>query len=119
MWIFSTAVICNGQKQHGALWAAQLQLPFWELSVGFAVMVWKITCQEAEVVEALQYDLANPCVVQLGMLWISASTRLNCEYLGEGLILEIHNIVVNLALVAIISTFLEDAHPENLFLGDQ
>ena len=31
-----------------------------------------ISCQEAKALEAPQYDFANPCIVQWGMLWFSA-----------------------------------------------
>ena len=37
--------------------------------------------QEANVLEALQYDLANPCIVQWGVLWFSAPTNLNRRFL--------------------------------------
>ena len=50
------------------------------------------------------------------MLWFSAPTRLNVVNLDEGLIRVMYNEVGNLALVLTLSTFLEDAHPENLFL---
>ena len=59
-----------------------------------------ISCPEAKVLEALQYDLANPCTVQWRMLWLSAPTSLNNEMLNVSVIFEIHNEVVNLAILA-------------------
>ena len=59
-----------------------------------------ISCQKAKVLEALQYDFANPCMVQWGMLWFSVPTSLNNGFLNNGMILEKYNEVVNMALVA-------------------
>ena len=39
-----------------------------------------ISCQESKVLDALQYDLASPCVVQCGMLWFSAPKRHNSAH---------------------------------------
>ena len=43
-----------------------------------------ISCHEAKVLEALQYDLANPCIVQWGMLWFSTPTNLSRRFLNDG-----------------------------------
>ena len=50
-----------------------------------------ISCEAAKVLEALQYDLANPCIVQWGVLWFSASTDLNRSFGNNGVILETYN----------------------------
>ena len=50
-----------------------------------------ISCQKAKVLEALQYDFANPCMVQWCMLWFSAPTSLNNGFLNNGVILEKYN----------------------------
>ena len=42
-----------------------------------------ISCQETKVLEALQYDLANPCIVHWCMLWFSAPTNLNRRLLNK------------------------------------
>ena len=36
-----------------------------------------MSCREAKVLEPLQYNIANPCIVQSGMLWFSTPTSLN------------------------------------------
>ena len=43
-----------------------------------------IVLQEANVLEALQYDLEIHCVVQWRMLWFSAPTSLNDDLLNDG-----------------------------------
>ena len=48
-----------------------------------------ISCQEAKVLEALQYDTEIPCMVQWGMLWFSPPTTLNNERLNDGVILAV------------------------------
>ena len=56
-----------------------------------------ISLQEAKVLEALQYDLETPCMVQWGMLWFSAPTSLNNELLNDGEILGKDYEAVNVA----------------------
>ena len=56
-----------------------------------------ISLQEAKVLEALQYDLGIPCMVQWCMSWFSAPTSLNNELLNNGVILEKYNEAVDLA----------------------
>ena len=72
MWMFSKAVICNGQNHMHDYRLLKFR------SIVEAVNgvcddaleehVWvselTISLQEAKVLEALQYDLANPCIVQ-------------------------------------------------------
>ena len=59
-----------------------------------------ISCEEAKVLEARQYDLANPCIVQWGMLWFSAPASLNNDLLNDGVILEKYNEAVDLTILA-------------------
>ena len=73
-----------------------------------------ISCQEAKVVDALQYDLANPCIVQWGMLWLSAPTSLNNGLLNDGVILEKYNEAVKLAILGTFS--LPSNSPRSCFL---
>ena len=47
-----------------------------------------ISCQEAKILKALQYDLSKPCMVQWSLLWLSAPTNLNQMFLNDGVILE-------------------------------
>ena len=55
------------------------------------------SCEEAKVLEALQYDLAKPCTVQWCMLWFSAPTNLNRRFLIKGVILDKHNEAIDSA----------------------
>ena len=50
-----------------------------------------ISCQGAQILEALQYHLAEPCMVQWGMLWFSAPTNLNQRFLNDGVMHDKHN----------------------------
>ena len=43
-----------------------------------------VILQEANTLEAMQYDLGIPCVVQWGMLWFSAPTSLNNYLINDG-----------------------------------
>ena len=56
-----------------------------------------ISLQEANVLEALQYDTENLCRVQSGMSWFSPLTSLNNELVNDGVILEKCNEAVNMA----------------------
>ena len=95
-------------KQHAGLQAAKIQIHLeamnWvcddSLDDHVCVSERTISCQEAKVLEALQYDLGNPCIVQWSMLWFSAPTNLNRRFLNGGTTLQKYNAVINLALVA-------------------
>ena len=47
-----------------------------------------ISCQEAKVLEALQYDIESPCIVHWAMLWFCAPTRRNNSYLNDEVYIE-------------------------------
>ena len=79
--------------------------PLWKPPVVCAMTPWTSTCgyqsvslQEAKILEALQYDMEIPCIVQWGTLWFSAPTSLNNALLTDGVMLEKYNEAVNLAL---------------------
>ena len=76
-----------------------------------------ISCLEAKVLEALQYDLLNACIVHFRMLWFSAPTSLNDGFLNIGVALAEYNEAVNLAnLGNSHNAISEDAYTENLLL---
>ena len=54
-------------------------------------------CQEAKVLEALQYDIESPCIVHRAMHWFSAPTRRNNSYLNDEVIVEKYNEAVSMA----------------------
>ena len=62
-----------------------------------------ISCQEAKVLEASDFDIEVPCVVQWSTLWFSSPTNLNWRFLDGGTIIENYNEVINLAVVATFS----------------
>ena len=74
-----------------------------------------ISCEEAKVLEAQQYDLANRCIVQWRMLWFSAPTCLNNRLLKHGVILEKYNEAFG-HFGHLRSTFLEDGYSKILLL---
>ena len=74
-----------------------------------------ISLQEAKVLEAPQYDLPNPCIVQWRVLWFSAPTIVNNGFLNDGVIFEKYNEAVNLAILATFTrSFWKDAYPKIL-----
>ena len=76
-----------------------------------------ISCQEAKVLEALPYDLGNPCIVQWRMLWFSAPTSLKNGFLNDGVILEKYNEAVTLAFSATLTNPFWRMHtPRSCFL---
>ena len=108
MWMYTKAVICNGQNhmQNYKL----LKFRFIRETVNGVcdnaldehlwVSELPISCQEAKVLEALQYELVNPCTVQWRMLWFSATTSLKHGFFDDGVIFEKDNEAVNLAMLA-------------------
>ena len=93
MWIYTKVVICNGQnnmqeyRRHK--FRSIMEAVNWVCDDALDDRVWvserAISCQEAK---GLQYDLANPCIVQWCMLWFSAPTNLNRRLLNNGVILQ-------------------------------
>ena len=90
MWIYTKEAICNGQNNMNGVCDDALDDHVW---------VYKLTisCQKSRVLEALQDDFAaNPWMVQWGMLWLSAPTKLNRIFLNK-VILENYNEAICLA----------------------
>ena len=125
MWIFTKAVICNAQNhmQNYRLleFKSIMEAENWvcddALGRHMCVSELTISCEEAKVLEALQYDLANPCIVQWGMLWFSAPTSPNNDLLNDGVILEKYNEAVILAILATFTMPLWRMHtPRSCFL---
>ena len=96
MWIYTKAVICNGQdnmQEYRLLKSRSVtEAAKWVCDDVLDDHVWvselSISCQEVKVLEALQYHLAHPCLVQWSKLWFSASTSPNRRFLNDGVILE-------------------------------
>ena len=77
-----------------------------------------ISCQEAKILDALQYDLANPCIVQWRVLWFQAPPSFNHGFLNDGGILEKFNEMVNLAILATLTMPFWRMHtPRSCFLS--
>ena len=91
MWICTKAVKCDGQNhmQTYRLFKVRsfLEAVNWVCDDALDEHVWvselATSCQEAKVLDALQYDLANTCIVQRGMLWLSAPPTLDTALLNE------------------------------------
>ena len=54
--------------------------------------------QETKVLEALNYGIDVPCIVQWSMLWHSAPLSLNNDLLNDGMILEQYSETINLTI---------------------
>ena len=66
---------------------------------------------------SLQYDLANPCIIQWSMLWFSAPTSLDNGLLNDGVILEKYNEALNLPILATFTFSFWKMHtPRSCFL---
>ena len=85
--IYTKAVICNGQKnmqdcklqQFRSIMKAVNWVCDDALDDHVRVSELTISCREAKVLEALQYNLANPCMVQWGMLWVLGTNKSQSE----------------------------------------
>ena len=72
MWIYTKAVICNGQNHmcnyRLLKFRSLMEAVSWVCDDALDEHVWvselTISCQEAQVLEALQYDRENPRIVQ-------------------------------------------------------
>ena len=95
MWIYTKAVVCNGQShmQNFKIFKLRsiLEAVNWVGDDAFDDHVWvteMTTAQQvAKVLDALQGDIELPCVVQWTMLRFSAPTSLNNDLLNDGEIL--------------------------------
>ena len=111
MWIKTKAVVCRGAIPHAKLQVLHILIYYdtinWVCDDALDEHVWvselTISLQEAKVLEALQYDLEIPRIVQWEMLWFTASTSLNNDLLHDGVILEKYNEAVNLFFFRVFS----------------
>ena len=94
IWIYTKAVVCDGQshKKNFRIFKLRsiLEAVNWVCDGALDDHLWlseqTTVLQEAKVLEALQYYIEIPCVVQWGMLF-SAQTSLNNDLLSDGEIL--------------------------------
>ena len=87
MWISTKAVFCVDKTTCRTTGSSNWSLSWkpwvvnWVYDDALDEHVWvselTISFQEAKVLEALKYDMENPCMVQREMLWFSAPTNLN------------------------------------------
>ena len=119
MWTFSKAVIRNGQNNMQNYRLLQFrsitEAVNWVCDDALDDHVWvselTISCQEAKVLEALQYDFTHPCIVQWGLLWFSAPTNFNSGIFINEVILGQFGFSECLH-----SALLDDENPKILFL---
>ena len=87
VWICTKAVMCNGQdnmQEYRLLkFRSTMEAVSWVCDDALDDYVWvsglTISCREAKVLEALQYDLANPCIVQ----WVCCGSRHQQVSIGD------------------------------------
>ena len=72
--------------------------------------------QEARTLEALNYDLDVPCVVQWAVLWFAAPSSLNNELINAGLQRRIYYEVIHTALHLAIAYPLKGEHTPRVCL---
>ena len=96
IWIYTKAVVCNGHSHMQNFIINKLRSILEAVSwvcddaCDDHVLVSEMTIarQKAKVLEAFQYDIEIPCVVQWVILWFSAPASLNNDLLNDGEILE-------------------------------
>ena len=93
--------------------------PSWKQRTGCVMMPWMTKCGHLNPPSLVRkqkfWKLCNTTLVQWYMMWFSAPTRLNSEFLEEGLIQQMCN--VNFVLAAILSLLLGCCtHPKNLHI---
>ena len=93
MWIYTKAVLCEGRRRdppqdlqpkleiivESASWVTEDFL--WEHEW---IMETNVTLKENVILDALNYDIDVPCPLQWGLLWFSAPTKLNREFVNNG-----------------------------------
>ena len=124
MWIYTKAVLCNGQEnmqEYKLLkFRSIMEAVNWVCDDALEDRVWvhelTLSCQEAKVLEPLDYDIEVPCLVQWGMLW-SSPTSLNRSFFNSGTIVEKYNEVIDLAIEATFTLSFGEMHtPRICFL---
>ena len=116
MWIYTKAVICNGQENMLECRMQKLrsimEVLNWVCDDALDDHVWvselTISCRDTKVLEALDYDIEVPCLVQWGKLWFSSPTSLNRRFLNSGTIVEKFNEVIDLACTVLCRSFERD-----------
>ena len=96
MWIYTKAVICNGQN-HMDVFRHQKKYSIMEASNGVCARVqephdwiseFSLVLQENKILEAMNFDVDVPCALRWVLLWYSAPTSLSSDLLNDGAILE-------------------------------
>ena len=114
MWIYTKAMICNGQiHMHNYRlfkFRSIVEAVCWECDDALDEHVWEseltLFFSGSKGLEALQYNIAHPCTVQLGVWWFSAPTNLYNGLTNDGVNVEKYKEGVNLAILAPRSCFL-------------
>ena len=96
MWIYTKAVVCNGQRHAGTFKSGKLNSFVEAVNGAWEILHENHQCipqisivlQECKVAEALHCSIEVLCVVQWRMLWFSAPTSFNDDLLDDGVILE-------------------------------
>ena len=126
LWIFTKAIMLDGSRTNSARETIQRK----KNSIIFAVnsVCDKCMCrhtslsdetlilQEAKTLEALNYDLDVPCVVQWAVLWFAAPSSLNKELINAGLQRKLYYEVIHTALYLAITYPFIGEHTPRVFL---
>ena len=118
MWIYTNAVMCDGQEptqeemmrnlstiMESASWVCEDALRDNEWVTEHNVIL-----KENENLEALNYDLDVPCVIQWGLLWFSSPSRLKQTFTNNGTEVAKYHEAVNMAIEATFTTPFEGLH---------
>ena len=106
-WIYTKAVIGNEKRHMEAFRYYTMNLIMeainWVLCIYFQddhdwISEYSLVMQENKILEALNYDIDVPCVVQWKKLWYSAPTSLNIALLNGGVIFAEYSETVNVAI---------------------
>ena len=108
MWIYTEAVLCDGQGltqenlrlklstiTESASWVCEDAIEDREWVTELAV-----TLKESEILMAPKYDTDVPCVIQWGLLWFSSPSRLNQRLTNNGTNFAKYHEAVNMSIGA-------------------
>ena len=118
MWIYTKAVLCDGQgptqENLRRRLSTIMESVSWVCEDALRDHEWvtelNVILKESEILEALNYDLDVPCVIQWRLLWFSSTSRLNQTFTNNGTKVAKYHEAVNMAIVATFTMPFEGLH---------
>ena len=118
MWNYSKAVLCDGQgptrEELRRKLSTIMESVSWVCKDSLRDHEWvterNVILKENEILEALNYDLDVPCVIQWGLLKFSSPSRLNQTFTNSGTKLAKYHEAVNMAIEATFTMPFEGLH---------